>query len=67
MKVLKKKFSKGTIMIFLSINWAVLIIISSILLKDLNDQNTNIIMTLVVGFTLQMSFLNDQLLDRKKQ
>ena len=59
MKANKIKFSKGIILIFLSINWAVMLLLTSYFLND-KDAFTPILWTLVIGFILQMGFLSDQ-------
>jgi hypothetical protein len=64
MKANKMKFSKGIVLMFLSVNWAVMILLTSYFVND-KDAYTPILWTLVIGFILQLGFLSDQLNNSK--
>ena len=64
MKSIKKQYSKSTILILLAINWAAMLLLTSYFLGE-NENSKTVIWTLVIGFTLQMGFISDQL-KRKK-
>ncbi|MFT4600418.1 MAG: hypothetical protein ACI857_000592 [Arenicella sp.] len=60
MKTFKKKFGRSTVLVLLSINWAVMILATSYFIKD-TENFTPILWTLAIGFSLQLGFLPDQL------
>ncbi|MFT5822627.1 MAG: hypothetical protein ACI8ZM_003883 [Crocinitomix sp.] len=60
-----RKYSKSTILILISMNWAVMLLLTSYFVND-NDSFTSILWTLIIGFVLQLGFLSDQLSNKKK-
>jgi len=61
MKAIKKQFSKSTILILLSLNWATMIVLTSYFLGETSSMSMAIVGTLATGFILQLGFLSDQL------
>ncbi|NOQ73109.1 MAG: hypothetical protein GQ574_13975 [Crocinitomix sp.] len=67
MKANKMKFSKRTILLFISINWIAMIVLTCYFLGEKNATSMAIVGTLFIGFILQLGFLSDQLKIKKKQ
>lgn len=55
------KFSNRTIFMLISLGWAILILLVGFFLGAENENKTRVIGTLLIGFVLQLGFLNDQL------
>lgn len=60
MKSIKKKFNRGTVLILISINWAVVALLISHFVGN-TQTFTPILWTLLIAFMLQLGFLSDQL------
>ncbi|MFT5668096.1 MAG: hypothetical protein ACI9DK_002296 [Vicingaceae bacterium] len=67
MKSIKTKFSAKTTLKLLATNWITMIVLTVYFLDEKNATSMAIIGTLLVGFTLQMLFMFNQMKLKRKE
>jgi hypothetical protein len=66
MKAIKTEFTGRKTLILLVFNWITMIVLTVYFLGEKNDTTMAVVGTLFIGFFLQMSFLCDQFIKKKK-